>query len=99
MKRSTDQNAIMHAWFRQIADHMIEPMSPEMIKGVVKQKLGNTIELMGEKVPMPTSSYKRADEDLTEEDHKNGFISMNGLLIKIDAWAATDLMLQLEQPQ
>ena len=45
---------------------------------------------------MRSHQYKQMDFDLSEYDRKNNFISMNSLLSKVEAWAATDLNLQLE---
>jgi len=60
--------------------------------------LGNTIEILGTKIAMPTSRYKRSDEDLSQEEINKGLISFDGLLIKTVAWAATDLNLELKSP-
>ena len=59
---------------------------------------GNTTTFRGEKLAMPTSKYKHDDRDLTQEEVEKGVLSMEGLLNKLQVWAATDLNLVLESP-
>jgi len=60
--------------------------------------LGNTTEVLGVKIAVPTSSYKMSEYELTATDHKNGFISFDQLITKLVVWASTDLNLELESP-
>ena len=75
-------------------------MSEKISKVLVKMHLGNTliIPLVQEKIAMPTSSYKRTDEDLSQEELDRGELSMESFLTKIQAWCATDLSLELKSP-
>ena len=75
-------------------------MSEKISKELVKMHLGNTliIPLVQEKIAMPTSCYKRADEDLSQEELDRGTLSMESFLTKIVAWCATDLSLELKSP-
>lgn len=101
MKRTTDQNAILHCWCREIALHLRENnvnCSEKMVKEMVKVLLGNGSRLLTVDIAMPTSSYKRADADLTQAEHDDGVLSMEAFLTKIQVWAATDLNLVLESP-
>lgn len=102
MKRTLDQNALFHVFCGQISDHLISSgvkrVSPAMVKELIKMLLGNTTELMSTKIAMPTSSYKRSDEDLTQQEIDNGVISMTGLIDSMTVWAATDLNLELISP-
>lgn len=96
--RSTDQNKIFHAWCGDIAEHLRAvhvPASQDMVKELVLLKLGNTVEILGEKVAMRSSKYKCSENDLTARDIQNDYISMAGLLTQMEAWAATDLDLIL----
>ena len=101
--RSHEQNDLFHARCRDIAKHLTEngaPTSEEIVKELVKMGLGNTIEIerggLREIIAMPTHKYKRTDSELTEADHRNGFISMNELISKMEVWAATDLGMVFE---
>jgi hypothetical protein len=88
-----------------IADHLQDSgvaVSPDTVKELILLELGNTKKVkvpgMPERViAMRSHQYKQMDFDLSEYDRKNNFISMNALLSKVDAWAATDLNLQLER--
>lgn len=107
---SSDQQAVFHCFAREIAKHLRKggvPISEDLVKRIVKKRLGNTriftVKMNGmdfEEVDvMSTKKYKPFDTDLTESDHKNGYISMNELIIKMQAWASTDLGLVLETPK
>ena len=100
--RTTDQNSIFHCWCREVAVHLreanIKNASEATVKELVLRNLGNTVDLLGIKIAMRSSKYKRADEDLTPEDHKRGFISMSSLLTSMQAWSSTDLNLILTSP-
>jgi len=104
VKRTHDQNAILHCWCREISDHLIaggvKTMSEKISKEITKMHLGNTliIPLVQEKIAMPTSSYKRSDEDLSQEELDRGELSMESFLTKIQVWASTDLSLELKSP-
>lgn len=103
-KRSLSQNEIFHCFCREISIHLInagvKPMSEAMAKEIVKMHLGNTITvpLVQEKIAMPTSSYRRSDVDLTQEEIDKGVLSMEGLITKMVIWASTDLSLILISP-
>ena len=100
MPRSLDQNALLHVWIQEIVDHMrsmgMKGISPKIIKGLIKSKLGNHTMLLGEKIVMSTTDYKKHENQLTAHDVKHGFISMDCLLVKIQCWASTDLKLILK---
>ena len=102
MKRSIDQNSLFHCWCRDIAAHLaaagIKNVSETTVKGLILATLGNQVELLGTNKPMPSSKYRRADADLTPDDLKRGFISMEELLAKMQIWANIDLNLMLETP-
>ena len=94
--RSLPQNSCLHKWCRVITDHINEHagkvvITEETVKELVLLKLGNTREIMGEKVAMRSSKYRHDDGDLTEAEVKAGHISMSGLLMSMEAWAYTDL--------
>jgi len=100
--RSLDQNGILHVWCRDIAEFLkaggIENVSETTVKELLKATLGNTVEILGTRVPMPTSKYKKAEHELTPAELKRDFISFDQFLTKIQAYAATDLNLILESP-
>ncbi|MBL4798305.1 MAG: hypothetical protein JKY50_12890 [Oleispira sp.] len=100
MPRSLDQNALLHVFIQEIVDHMramgMKGISTKIIKGLIKAKLGNYTELLGEKIVMSTTDYKKHENQLTAHDLKHGFISMDCLMTKIVAWASTDLNLELK---
>ena len=99
--RSLDQNAILHCWCREVSKALLEggiAVSEAMVKELVKMLLGNTVAVLGVKVAMPTTKYKKTEAELTYSDLKNGFVSMDQLLTKMQAWAATDLNLELVSP-
>ena len=104
MKRSLEQNDCLHKWSRVIASHLQDSgvaVSHDTVKELILLELGNTktVKVPGLKervIPMRSHQYKQMDFDLSEYDRKNNFISMNALLSKVEAWAATDLNLQLE---
>lgn len=99
--RSLDQNAILHCWCRDVSEFLLAgglKISEGMIKEMVKMALGNTTDVLGYKVAMPTSSYKMCEHELTPADHFHGRISMDQLLTKMVAWAATDINLELVSP-
>lgn len=100
--RNLDQNAILHCWCREIAaflkDGGIENVSETTVKELLKATLGNTVEILGTRVPMPTSKYKKTEHELIPSELKRDFISFDQFLTKIQAWAATDINLVLESP-
>ncbi len=104
MNRSLEQNDLLHTWCRLIAKHLQASgvrLSIETVKELILRNLGNT--KLVENVPgmpadivaMRSSKYKCTDSDLSEREKRLGFISMNELLNKVEAWAATDLGLIL----
>lgn len=103
MKPTEDQVALFHVWCREIAKHCKDNganVSEEIVKQLVKRNLGNcvgaSVGSLGVIASMPTMSYKSHQADLTEKDIEQGFISFEELLTKVQAWAATDLGLELK---
>ena len=74
-------------------------VTEETVKELVLLKMGNTREVMGEKVAMRSRRYKRTEAELTPEERKAGFISMNELLGLMEVWAAMDLGLNLQRDE
>ena len=96
-----DQRALFHCWCREIAGHLVNsgvPVSEEMVKELVLLKLGNTKIVLGEKIAMRSSKYKPTGSALTIDDLRREFIAFDGLLLSMQAWAATDLNLELISP-
>lgn len=101
MKRTSEQNKLLHAFFGEIAEFLNEGgvrCSPGMVKELCKMTLGNTTHFLGSTIAMPTGLYPRADEDITNAQRRLGLISMEEFITKIIAWAATDINLVLESP-
>jgi len=100
--RSIDQNKLLHCWCREIAEFLkdggVENVSETTVKELLKATLGNTVDLLGTKVPMPTSKYKKSEHELTPSELKRDFISMDQFLILIQAWASSDINLELVSP-
>ena len=104
MKRSLEQNDCRHKWRRVIPSHLQDSgvaVSQDTVKELILLELGNTKRvkvpgLQERVIPMRSHQYKQMDFDLSEYDRKNNFISMNALLSRVEAWAATDLNLRLE---
>ena len=100
--RTLDQNALFHVWCKEISNHLRAShvdASPKTVKELVKLTLGNTTELLGTTVAQSTTDYKRDDEDLTAHEHHHKLISFSDFLGKIQAWAATDLNLELSSEE
>jgi len=100
-KRTVDQNALLHCWCREIALKLVEGgvnISEAMTKEVMKMTVGNTTEVLSVRIAMPTSKYKRTDEDLTQEQLDGGVLSMEAFLSEIQVWAATEINLELVSP-
>lgn len=70
-------------------------LTEETIKELILLKLGNTKEIMGEKVAMRSHKYRATDEELTPAERKAGHIAMNELLMAVEVWANMDLGLKL----
>ena len=98
--RSLDQNAMFHAWCAEIAKHLQKTkvmVNKDTVKELILRNLGNT--KLIDNVPgmavefyaMRSHNYKKNQLQLTQNDRKHKYISMSDLLIKIEAWAATDL--------
>ena len=99
--RSLDQNSILHCWCRETSVHLVSggaKISEGMVKLAILSKLGNVTEALDERIVMPSSKYAMTEQELTPAQHKLGFISMDQLLTKFQAWAATDLSLELVSP-
>jgi hypothetical protein len=103
MTRSLEQNDCLHKWCRVIKQHLRKNganLTEETVKELILNGLGNTREIKvpgmePQKVAMRSSKYKQLDSDLTPAEQRAGFISMNELLNRVEAWAATDLGLDL----
>ena len=98
MTRSLEQNDKFHCMCRRIAKHCRENganITEETAKELVLLKLGNTKELLGEKVAMRSKRYKRTRAEMTQAEVERGDIPMSELMDSITAWAATDLGLEL----
>lgn len=101
--RSLEQNDCLHKWCREISNHLKANganVTEETVKELALNNLGNVKEIevpgMGKtKIAMRSHRYKATDSELTEPEKRMGFISMNELLSKVEAWAATDLNLNL----
>jgi hypothetical protein len=102
-----EQQALFHCFCREIAKHLRKggvPISEDLVKRIVKKRLGNTrvLAVPFNRIPfeevdvMSTTKYKAFDTDLNEQDHKMGYISMNALIVSMTAWAAFDLKLELK---
>ena len=98
--RSLSQNDIFHAWCNVIAKHLQSRkvmLSADSVKELVKRQLGNVKMIDGvpgmpaDIIAMSTTKYKKTDEELTQSDLQDKFISMSELLSRVEAWAATDL--------
>jgi len=93
-----DQRALFHVWCRQISETYCLAdlnISEKRTKELMKMMLGNSTPTFGFELAQSINDYVRSDEDLTEQHIKAGFISMDGLLTSIQAYAATDLNLEL----
>ena len=101
MKRTLEQNKLIHAFFGEISEFLNDggvKCSPGMVKELCKVTLGNTTEFLGSTIAMPTGSYQRSDADLTPAQHKAGIISMEEFINKIVVWSSVDLNLELKSP-
>lgn len=95
---TADQRALFHVWCRQISQALRDGgvnVSEKLTKELVKMMLGNTREKLGFTLAQSINDYVRSDADLTESHLKAGFISMDGLLVSMQAYGATDLNLEL----
>lgn len=103
VSRSLEQNDCLHKWCRVIRDHLKANganVTEETVKELILSGLGNTKEIevpgLGKiSVAMRSHKYKQLPSDLSPAEKKAGHISMNELLCKVEAWAATDLNLDL----
>ena len=96
--RSDPQNDLFHTYCRKIKKHLCDNavrVTEETTKELILLKLGNTRKVMGEKVAMRSSKYKKSPSQLTEAEVKAGIISMTCLVESMISWAATDLNLNL----
>tara|TARA_R110002020_G_scaffold474716_1_gene706849 strand:- start:545 stop:796 length:252 start_codon:yes stop_codon:yes gene_type:complete len=72
-------------------------LSADSVKQLVKRQLGNVKMIDGvpgmpaDIIAMSTTKYKKTEEELTQSDRANNFVSMSELLSRVEAWAATDL--------
>ena len=104
MPRSLDQNALFNVWCREISVHLRAVginQSEDVVRELIKQNLGNVrkVEIKyfeNTTVAMSTTKYKKHENELTAHDLRHGLISMDCLLIKMQAWASADLMLELK---
>ena len=102
--RSDPQNKCFHKWCRVIATHVSKDpktnVTEKTVKQLVLREFGNTkiVELPGfpaQIAVMGSSDMKMSEKELTYWDLKSGFIAMDELLGRMEAWAATDLNLIL----
>jgi hypothetical protein len=112
MSRSLEQNDLFHVRNRACKNRWNELvkqgregfevlLTEETMKELLLLGFGNKrlINLPGGEdhaVAMRTSKYKATPADLTERERRQGFISMQDLITKIEVWAATELFLDLE---
>jgi hypothetical protein len=98
--RSLDQNAMFHAWCAEIAEHLQKTkvmVNKDTVKELILRNLGNTklIDnvpgMAAEFYAMRSHHYKQNQLQLTPNDRRSKYISMQDLLTKTEAWAATDL--------
>ena len=105
--RTHEQNACFHAWVRAIRDHLAKGgsfLDFEAVKELCLSGLGNTkvmpVPGMGDQViAMRSHFYPATDNDLPPSFRREGYISFTELLGRVDAWAATDLGLNLQERQ
>lgn len=100
-KRTEDQNALFHVWVREITTRLVESgvsISEAMVKEVMKHTVGNNVDVLGVNISMPTSKYRRGDEDLSQAEHDKGVLSFDGFLREIQAWSAREINLELTTP-
>ena len=103
--RTDAQNACFHAWARAISNHLAKVgnyIDEESVKELCLSGLGNTkvkdVPGMGKKVvAMRSRFYPATDNDLPPSFRRRGYISFTELLGNVDAWAATDLGLNLQE--
>lgn len=99
---NSEIRSVFQIFCRDISVHLkksgVANVSEATVKELVLLTLGNTVDLLGTKVAMRSSKYKSFDKELTAHDNKNEFISMNELIIKMQAWASADLNLELKTP-
>lgn len=106
--RSLEQNDCFHKWCREIAKHLQANkvmVSMDTVKELVLRNLGNTKlvdnvpGMPADVIAMRSSKYKQVDGELSVADQEAGFVSMNELLGRMEAWAATDLGLNLARDE
>ena len=95
--RSLEQNALIHAVFREILNHLIAngvklpagKAGEYLVKELCKTEFGAKIRVNG--IPLNVST---ADYDMSGDDPEKP--SMSEFIGKVAAWAATDLNLELQ---
>lgn len=103
-QRTLEQNDCFHKWCRVIAEHLTKnnaPMNEDTVKDLILIGLGNSKEftvpgLGTHAVPMRSKRYRDVDSSLSPSHRREGWVSMHELLGRVEAWAATDLGLDLK---
>ncbi len=94
--KTPNQFKCFHAWCGEVAavcDRLWLMGDPKtVIKELVKEVYGNGCKAKG---GMSTNDYPATPADMTEEEWREGVVSMSEMLAEMEAWAATDLNLEL----
>lgn len=83
-RRSQNQKGLFYAWITEITEHLNEAgvkVSQATVKALVVRQFGPKVELFNETLDVSTEEYKWGE--------------MSDMLSEIQAWAATDISLQL----
>jgi len=86
-----------------ISEHLTKnnaPINEDTVKDLILIGLGNSKEItvpgLGtHAVPMRSKRYRDVDSSLSPTHRREGWVSMHELLGRVEAWAATDLGLDL----
>lgn len=82
--KSPEQKGLFYAWIREITKHLNEArlrVTESQIKELIKDQFGPSETVLNYKVQISTEDYK--------------WDEMSDMLMQIQAWAATDLNLEL----
>jgi hypothetical protein len=82
--RSPGQKGLMYAWITEITEHLNKAgvkVSKSTVKALLVRHFGPKVELFNEQLDVSTEEYSHEE--------------MSDMLSEIQAWAATDLSLQL----
>lgn len=101
---SAPQNKLFHVWMREIAKHLQSGgamVTAETVKELCLMHLGNVKMIEGipgmpsQIIAMRSHKFKQVDDELHPAELAKSFVSMAGLLTRVEVWAATDLNLNL----